>query len=75
MLDSSTSPAGTPQPVVKKLYSAVIKAMGDPWVIERFAKGGAEVVTSKSPEEFAVFMKDQNEFWAKVVKQIGTSAE
>jgi tripartite-type tricarboxylate transporter receptor subunit TctC len=64
-------PAGTPRPVVNKLYATVIKVMADPEVIERYANGGALVVTSKSPEDFAAFMKTQTEFWSVLVKQLG----
>ncbi len=68
-------PAGTPQAIVKKLYAAVIKATSDPWVIERFANGGAQVMTSKSPAELALFMKNQTEFWATIVKDLGVAIQ
>ncbi len=68
-------PAGTPRPIVNKLYSDVIKIMSDPWVIERLGAGGAQVVTSKSPEDYAAFMRAQNELWGGVVKEIGVTAE
>jgi tripartite-type tricarboxylate transporter receptor subunit TctC len=64
-------PAGTPAPIVNKLFAVVIKVMGDPEVTKRLNDNGIEVVTSKSPEEFAVFMRDENEKWAKVVKKVG----
>ena len=64
-------PAGTPRPVVNKLYATVIKVMADPEVIERYRLGGALVVTSKSPEDFAAFMKTQTGFWSKLVTQLG----
>lgn len=68
-------PARTPQPIVNKLYSSVIKVMNDPWVVERLANGGAAVMTSKSPAEFAIFMKNQTEFWGTIVKELGATAE
>jgi len=68
-------PLGTPQPIVKKLYAVVIKVMADPWVVERLAAGGADVITSKSPEDCGRFMRAQTEFWAKLVKQVGVTAE
>lgn len=68
-------PKGTPRPIVNRLYSAIIKVMGDPEVIKYYGAGGALVVTSKSPEEFAVFLREQNEFWAKIVKDVGAAAE
>ena len=68
-------PAGTPRPIVNKLYATVIKVMADSEVIERYGLGGALVVTSKSPEEFAAFLKNQTAFWAKIVKDVGATAE
>lgn len=68
-------PKGTPRPVVNKLYSVMIKTMGDPEVAKRLQAGGAAIITSKSPEEFAGFLKEQNEFWAKIVHDVGAVAE
>jgi tripartite-type tricarboxylate transporter receptor subunit TctC len=68
-------PAGTPAPIVKKLHAAFIKVLADPMVIKRFQDNGAEVVTSKSPEEFAVFMKEENDKWVKVIKEVGVVME
>ena len=66
-------PAGTPRAIVRKLYAAIIKVMADPWVIERLGAGGPNVVTSKSPEEYAAFLRTQTGFWAKIVKQTGAA--
>jgi tripartite-type tricarboxylate transporter receptor subunit TctC len=33
------------------------------------------VETSKSPEEFAVFMKEESEKWMKVIKEVGVVME
>ena len=68
-------PKGTPRPIVAKLYDAVMKTMTDSETVKRLQAGGAEVVTSKSPDEFAGFMKAQNAFWAKIVKDVGAVAE
>ena len=63
-------PKGTPQAVVDKLFSVFVKVVHDPWVGERYAKASAQQITSKSPQEFAVFMKEQNDFWAKVIRDL-----
>ena len=68
-------PLKTPQAIVKRLHDAILKVMADPWVIERLGAGGADVLTSKSPEECAAFMKTQSEFWATIVKQTGVTGE
>ena len=64
-------PVGTPRPIIDKLYSAVTKVMQDPGVTDRLGTGGARPFISKSPEEFSAFTKSQNEFWGKIVKQLG----
>jgi len=68
-------PKGTPRAVVNHLYGVLMKTMHDPEVVKRLQQGGAEIVSSKSPEEFAGFMKAQNAFWAKIVKDVGAVAE
>jgi tripartite-type tricarboxylate transporter receptor subunit TctC len=68
-------PTGTPRPIVNQLYSALMKTLHDSETMKRLQAGGAEIVTSKSPEEFAGFMKTQNAFWAKIVKDVGAIAE
>jgi tripartite-type tricarboxylate transporter receptor subunit TctC len=69
------APAGTPSAIVNKLFSAIVKVMNDPVVIERVRAGGAEVVTSKSPEECAAFVRAQNELWARTIQEIGVTSE
>jgi tripartite-type tricarboxylate transporter receptor subunit TctC len=68
-------PKGTPPPIVNQLYSVLMKTLQDPETVKRLQAGGAEIVTSTSPEEFAGFMKTQNAFWAKIVKDVGAIAE
>ena len=64
-------PKGTPRPVVNKLFTTFVKTVNDPWVGERYAKVSAQQITSKSPEEFGQFMKEQNAFWGKIIKDLG----
>jgi tripartite-type tricarboxylate transporter receptor subunit TctC len=65
----------TPPAIVKRIYDTTLKVAADPLVVERLNGGGAVVVTSNSPAEFADFMRVQTEFWAKIVKQTGSAAE
>ena len=57
------------------MFSAVVKVMADPDVIKRINDSGAEVIVSNSPEGFTLFMKEQNERFVQVVKQIGDITE
>jgi tripartite-type tricarboxylate transporter receptor subunit TctC len=69
------APAGTPTPIISKLFAAAGKTMGDPEVGRRLATGSAEIITSKSPEEFAKFVKAETDLWVKVIKDIGVVGE
>lgn len=68
-------PKGTPQPVVNKLFNVVKKVVHDPWVGSHYEKASAQQITSDSLEEFAVFMKEQNAFWAKIIKDVGIKTQ
>ena len=68
-------PAGTPRETVLKLHAAVLKAMGAPDVVERFATGGVSVLTSATPEEFGQFIAAEVARWARVVRESGASAD
>jgi tripartite-type tricarboxylate transporter receptor subunit TctC len=68
-------PTGTPPDVVAKLYTLVIQVMDTPDVRKRLADSGVEVVTSKSPEAFAAFLREDTERWAQVVKESGATVE
>lgn len=68
-------PAGTPRAVIDRLFAATVKVMADADVIKRVNDSGAEVIVSASPEEFTVFMKEQNERFVQVVRQIGGITE
>lgn len=68
-------PAGTPRPVVDRLFAVATRTMGDSDVVRRVNDSGAEVIVSASPEAFASFMKEQNERFVRVVKQIGGITE
>jgi tripartite-type tricarboxylate transporter receptor subunit TctC len=68
-------PKDTPRPIVTRVHTALMKTLNDPETVKRLQAGGAEIVTNKSPEDFAAFMKTQNAFWAKIVKDVGAVAE
>ena len=67
--------AGTPRPIVNKLFSAVTRTLEDPDVQKRLGTASAQVILSKSPEDFAAFLKNQTAFWAKLVTAVGATAE
>jgi tripartite-type tricarboxylate transporter receptor subunit TctC len=64
-------PAGTPRPIVNRLFEAAQKVITDPDVARMLHEGGIEVSVSKSPEEFAEFMRSENELYSKIIREIG----
>jgi len=68
-------PAKTPAPVVNKLQAAMARVLKDPWVLERFAAGGAEPLHHESPAAFEKFLKEQQAFWIGIVKRANITAE
>jgi len=69
------APAGTPPEVVAKLYATLQQVMETPDVKKRLNDSGVDVVTSKSPEEFAAFLRAETERWAQVVKDSGATVD
>jgi tripartite-type tricarboxylate transporter receptor subunit TctC len=67
-------PAGTPADVVARIGAGVQQALAAPDVRERLVGMGMEVRTS-SPEEFARFLRDEIDTWARVAKAAGVKPE
>ena len=68
-------PVGTPPDVTKKVFDAAQQVMQRADVKAALAREGTEVALSKSPEEFAAFLVDDNRFWSQLVKDAGVKAE
>ena len=68
-------PAGTPPEVIRKLFDAAQEVMQRPEVKAGLAREGTEVAVSKSTDEFAAFLVEDNRFWTRLVKDAGVKAE
>jgi tripartite-type tricarboxylate transporter receptor subunit TctC len=68
------APKGTPQPVIDKLNADVVRALGSPDVRERFASGGAQVISS-APSELAARQKNELAIFRSVVAKSGMHIE
>lgn len=68
------APKGTPQPVIDKLNADVVRALGSPDVRERFASGGAQVISSTS-SELAARQKNELAVFRSVVAKSGMHIE
>lgn len=68
------APAGTPAPVVNKLYAELHEVLNEPEVQDKFRALGLDIIGSK-PEEFSAFLKKDIVKWAKVIKDSGAKAD
>jgi len=68
-------PAGTPRAVVERLHATLLTVLALPEVQQRYAVGGALVVTSTTPEEFAAFVAAETVRWGKVAKETGATVD
>jgi tripartite-type tricarboxylate transporter receptor subunit TctC len=68
------APAGTPAPVVQKLYEEMKKSLARPETQLRMKQLGA-IPIGDTPAEYAAFLKKDSERWAQVIKASGVRAE
>jgi tripartite-type tricarboxylate transporter receptor subunit TctC len=68
------APAGTPQPIVDKVYAAAQEALKAPELQEAFAREGAASVTL-STADFQKYIEDEIAKWARVVKEGNIKAQ
>src|SRR5438874_2669848 len=68
---SVVAPAGTPREIVNKLHASLTKVLSMAEVRDKLAAAGIEPAISKSPDEFAAFIRAQAETRAKVIETIG----
>ena len=64
------APVGTPKPIVDRLNAEITKATGAPEMREAWGKQGATAM-SMSADEFARFMREDIDKWARIVKVSG----
>ena len=62
------APAGTPQPIIDKLYADIQAVLKSPELTEAFAREGAAAVTMTTAE-FGAYIESEMAKWARVVKE------
>jgi tripartite-type tricarboxylate transporter receptor subunit TctC len=67
--------AGTPAPVIKKLFTELVRILAGPDVKNLYANAGLETAVSASPAEFAALIRSEREKWAKVIKAVNIRIE
>ena len=70
----SCAPARTPKPVLARLESALLKALGEPDIRKRFFEQGVELRTTAGAQ-FDAFYKSEVARWSKVVLEAGIRPE
>jgi tripartite-type tricarboxylate transporter receptor subunit TctC len=68
------APAGTPKPIVDRLNAEITKATSAPELRDAWAKQGASAM-SMSSDEFARFMREDIEKWARIVRTSGAKPD
>ena len=68
------APAGTPQPIINKLYTELARILRMPDVEERLAAQGVDVVAG-SPAELATFIRHDVEKYSKLLKKANITLE
>lgn len=64
------APAGTPQEIIKKLNSEVVRILRLPDVKEKLLQSGLEVASS-TPERLAEIAREETSKWDRVIKAAG----
>ena len=65
------APAGTPRNIVKRLFDATAQTLQDARLKEILARDGTEAVGSRSPEDFAAFLREDAGVIARVIRETG----
>ena len=67
-------PAALPRSIVVKLHEATTSTMKKEQIIQRLAASGADAVSTRSPEEYAAFVRGESARWAKIIRESGLAA-
>ena len=68
------APAATPKEIINRLNNEIVQSVSSPAAREQLTKMGFEIVAN-TPEQYAVFLREENVKWGKVVKELGLRAE
>lgn len=68
------APAGTPRPIIERLHAELVKVTAVAELRDRLRAMGGEP-DSRSPEQFAEFMRSEQARWGKVIREAGIKAE
>ncbi len=67
--------AGTPAPVIRKLFTELARILAAPDVKTLYANAGLNPAVSASPAEFAAYIESERGKWAKVIQAANIQIE
>jgi tripartite-type tricarboxylate transporter receptor subunit TctC len=68
-------PAGTPQPIIERLRSAIAEVLVEPQFKKRLADSGSGEPYIVTPEEFTARIRGDYEKYGKLIRSIGVKVE
>ena len=69
------APAGTPEPILERLNTAVLKVLADPALREQMDKIGVPIMPPYSRAETSRFMKAEVDKWVPIVRASGARVD
>ena len=69
-----SAPAKTPPAILARLHKEAIRAVNAPDVRQRLEGVGADII-GNTPEQYAAFIRNEIDKWAKVIKAAGIKSE
>jgi tripartite-type tricarboxylate transporter receptor subunit TctC len=69
------APAGTPGEVIRRLFDATALALQNPNLKQVLAHDGTELTGSRSPEDFAAFVREETRLWARIIRESGVKLD
>jgi tripartite-type tricarboxylate transporter receptor subunit TctC len=69
------APAGTPEPIVDRLNTAINKSLADPAVYSSLQKAGIDPSLGSTPQQTAAFVKAELAKWAPIIKASGAQID
>ena len=65
------APVGTPAEIVKRLFEATNLTLQNPNLKQALARDGTETSGSRSPGDFAEFVREETKLWTQVIRASG----
>lgn len=67
--------AGTPQPIVDRLYAATLAITRDAEFVERLHALNLNASTARTPSQFAQTLRDETQRWGELVRRMGVEPQ